>query len=237
TRFVEENGLREYLDRTLDDASLGLRRKSERARERILAARLSPESAAARALLAATASCPCLVSGEDASVPAADSREALSAAREAWAASWGPGPLGARLRAGRGMDFAGRLRVLRVEKSDLTGVLFSRDPSSGRRRVLVEAANDRWALEPRSGRALEFSAGNADGKPRLTPAKLARLARVARALDAWRGGAVEAEFAFNGDALVVRHARPLESPRPLQPLADPFTPRPAPEALGVKSVR
>jgi phosphohistidine swiveling domain-containing protein len=249
-RFVEENGLREYISQTLDDASLGLRRKSERIRERVLASRLTPESEAARAVLAAASSCPCLIVGEDATLKADDSAQALAMVKDAWAASWGPGPLGARLRAGRGADYAGRVRVSRVKKADVSGLLFSRDPGSGRRRILIEAAPggidallaggaaaDRWALDPRSGRTLEFVAASPDGKPRLTPAQLARLARLARGLDAWRGAAVEAAFSFEGDDLVVHHARPLEPPRPPQPLNDPFTPRPSPEALSVKPVR
>ncbi len=249
SRFVDDNGLRDYISGTLDDASLGLRRKSERIRERVLASRLGPESEAARTVLAA-ASCPCLIVGEDATLKADDSAQALAMVKEAWAASWGPGPLGARMRAGRGADYAGRVRLSRVMPADVSGLLFSRDPGSGRRRVLVEAATggvdavlaggaaaDRWALDPRSGRALEFVPGSPDGKPRLSPAQLARVSRLARGLDAWRGSAVEAAFSFEGTDLVVHHARPLEPPRPPQPLNDPFTPRPSPEALSVKPVR
>jgi len=248
--FVTENGLGEFLARTLDDASLGLRRKSERVRERIMSGHLGADTEAGRAIVAAAAACPCLVVGDDATFPAADARGALAAAREAWAASWGPGPLGARLRAGRGASYDGRLRFTRAEKADVSGLLFSRDPGSGRRRVLVEAAPggiegvlagdaapDRWALEPRSGRTLEFSPASADGTPRLTPERLAKLARLARALDAWRGGGVEAAFSFSGERLFVHHARPLEAPRPPRPLSDPFSPRPSAEELSVKPVR
>jgi phosphohistidine swiveling domain-containing protein len=249
-RFVAENGLAEFLSSTLDDASLGLRRKSERIRARLQDARLEPGTEAGRAIAAAAAFCPCLVVGEDATLPAADAREALAAAREVWAASWGPGPLGARLRAGRGGRFEGRLRFTRAVKADVSGLLFSRDPGSGRRRVLVEAApggidallaggatSDRWALEPRSGRTVEFVPGAPDGRPRLSPERLERLARVARALDAWRGGGIEAAFSYVGDKLFIHHARPLEAPRPPRPLNDPFSPRPAPEALNVKPAR
>ena len=249
-RFSDENGLTEFLARTLDDASLGLRRKSERIRERVLAGRLGPDTEAGRAIAAAAAFCPCLVVGEDATLKAADAREALDAAREAWAASWGPGPLGARLRAGAGGAYSGKLRFTRAAAADVSGLLFSRDPGSGRRRVLVEAAPgtvdsllsggadpDRWSLDPATGRALEFVPAAPDGKARLSPEKLARLARLARALDAWRGGGVEAAFSFSGDKLFVHHARPLEPPQPPRPLDDPFSPRPAPEALNVKPAR
>jgi phosphohistidine swiveling domain-containing protein len=248
--FVAENGLGDFLAQTLDDASLGLRRKSERIRARVLEGRVGEATDAGRAVLSAAASCPCLVVGEDATVPAESAGAAPAAVREAWAASWGPGPLGARLRAGRGAAYDGSIRFTKAPKSDLSGLLFSRDPASGRRRVLVEAASgsidallaggaaaDRYALEPRSGRVLESVPAAADGKALLSADRLKRLARLARALDAWRGGAVEAAFSFDGDKLVVHHARPLEPPRPPQPLNDPFSPRPAPEALNVKPAR
>ena len=99
------------------------------------------------------------------------------------------------------------------------------------------ADSDRWTLEPHSGRALEITPTSAGGKPRLSPEQLARLSRLARALDAWRGGGVEAAFSFSGDKLFVHHARSLEAPRPPRPLIDPFSPRPAPEALNVKPAR
>ena len=247
--FVAENGLGDFLAQTVDDASLGLRRKAERIRARILESGLSDATDAGRAILAA-ASCPCLVVGEDATVPAKDSREALAAVREAWAASWGPGPLGARLRAGRAAAYDGTIRFAQAPKAELSGLLFSRDPGSGRRRVLVEAAvggipelleggaaADRYALDPRSGRVLEAVPAASDGKALVSPERLRRLARLARGLDAWRGGAVEAAFSFDGEKLYVHHARPLEPPRPVSPLSDPFSPRPAPEALNVKPVR
>jgi phosphohistidine swiveling domain-containing protein len=248
--FAAENGLDEFLARTLDDASLGLRRKSERVREKILAGRLDENTATGRLILTSALSGPALVVGDDATLKAAGARELFAAVREVWAASWGAGPLGARLRAGRGADYAGTLRVSRVPKADLSGLLFSRDPGSGRRRVLVEAAPggidgllsggaaaDRYSLEPRSGRVLESVPAAPDGKPLLGSERLKKLARLARALDAWRGGAVEAAFSFDGDTLTVHHARPLEPLRPPQPLNDPFSPRPAPEALNVKPAR
>ncbi|HXT01827.1 MAG TPA: hypothetical protein VN915_14220 [Elusimicrobiota bacterium] len=248
--FVAENGVGDFLSTTLDDASLGLRRKSERVRARILQGRLDESTDAGRWVIAAASSCPCLVVGEDATVPARDARAALAAVREAWAASWGPGPLGARLRAGRAADYDGTIRFAKAPKADVSGLLFSRVPGSGARRVLVEAASgsspdvlsggaaaDRYALEPRSGRALEAVAVSAGGKPLLSPERLKRLARLARGLDAWRGGAIEAAFSFDGGELEVTSARALEGPRPLRPLSDPFSPRPAPEGLSVKPVR
>ncbi|HEX4048357.1 MAG TPA: hypothetical protein VH309_11010, partial [Elusimicrobiota bacterium] len=248
--FVAENGLGEYLERAAGDASLGLRLKSERIRARIREGRLDESTDAGRAVLSAAASCPCLVVGDDATLPAADGREAAAAVREAWAASWGPGPLGARLRAGRGTSYDGLIRFEKAPKADVSGLLFSRDPGSGRRRILVSAAPggaaellsggaaaDRYALESRSGRALEVVPSAADGRPILSAERLKRLARLARALDAWRGGGIEAAFSFDGDKLYVHHARPLALPPPPRPWSEPLSSAPAPEALSVKPVR
>jgi hypothetical protein len=215
----------------------------------VLSANLEPNSEAGRALQAAAAACPCLVSGADASLPAADARAALGAARAVWAASWDPGPLGVRLRAGRAVEVDGRLRFERAGGAEVTGLVFSRDPASARRgRALVEAAAgasdalldgaaaaDRYDLDAASGRTRE--AVLAGARPVLSPERLRRVARLARALDAWRGGGVEAAFAISGGKLLVLHVRPLEPPRPLEPLRDPLGPAPAAEALSVKSVR
>jgi hypothetical protein len=154
------------------------------------------------------------------------------------------------LRAGLGAKYDGRLQFARAAKADVAGLLYSRDPSSARRRVLVAAAPgaletvldgaadfERWTLDPVSGRALEFEASAAGDKPLLSTRRLKALARLARALDAWRGGAVEVAFSFDGEKLIAHHARALETPRPLRPLTDPLRPRPAPERLGVKTVR
>lgn len=248
--FVSENGLSEFIARTVDDASLGVRRKSERVRARILSARLTPTTEAGRLVAAALVSCPCLIAGDDATAKAADARETLDAVRETWAASWDPGPLGARLRAGQGAAFDGRLRVSAAPKADVSGLLLSRDPGSGRRRVLVEAAPgsidrfldgrkdaDRYQLEPISGRALDVLVSSPNGRRLLAAGRLERLARLARALDARQGGGIEAAFSFDGERLIVHHAKPLETPRAIRPLVDSLSSRPAPETLNVKPVR
>jgi|GEM_PF-1913840 len=244
--FVADNGLREYLSDTSGDISLPLRARSERLRARVLSSRLDPTSEAGRLIAAAAGGGPCVVSGADASIPASDARALLVAAKAAWAASWDPGPLGARLRAGRGADYDGRLRVEKAAFADVSGLAFSRDPVSGRRgRILVEAAaggadvllsggaeTQHYALEALSGRALQAP----DSGALLSAEQLKRVARLARALDAWQGGAVEAAFSFAGGRLLVLHARALTPPAPPQPLNDPLSPRPSAEALGIKSV-
>ena len=211
-RFVSDNGLAEFLAATLDDASLGLRRKSERVRERILAARLDPASGAGRAAVVA-ATGPVLVVGEDAALEAAP-LDILAKVREVWAASWAPGPLGARLRAGRGSDYEGRVRVVKVVAAEVSGLAFSRDPGSGLRgRIIVET------------------------ETALSSARRKRLTRLVRALDAWRGTGVEGAFSFAGGKLLVHSARALEVPAPPRPVLDPFSPRPRAQALPVKNAR
>ncbi len=226
-RFVESNGLAEWLARTVDDASLGLRRKSERVRERVLAGRLEPVAAASGRVL---------IVGEDASLIADGPADAALRVREAWAASWAPGPLGARLRAGRPLAYEGRVRVEKITKAEVSGVAFSRDPGSGRReRIQLEvspggfdeagaAGAQSYVLDRLSGRELAPRAGGGTDAL-LSPERLARVARLARALDAWKGAGVEVAFSFVGPRLLVHHARALEAPRPLVPLADPAAPR------------
>ncbi|UPT72739.1 MAG: PEP/pyruvate-binding domain-containing protein [Elusimicrobiota bacterium] len=148
----------------------------------------------------------------------------------------GAGALGARLRAGRALAYDGRVRVEKIAAADVSGVAFSRDPGSGRReRVLVEAsaggldapdgaAFEAYALDRRTGRELVPRAGGG-ASPLLSAERLARVAKLARALDSWKGSGVEVAFSFAGPRLLVHHARALEAPRPIVPLADPFAPR------------
>jgi len=237
-RFVESNDLGEWLARTLDDSSLGLRRKSERIRERIAAGRLG-----AVALVG-----PSLIIGEDAVLKADSSSDAAQRVKDAWAASWAPGPLGARQRAGRGLAYDGRVRVEKIVPAEVSGLVFSRDPGSGRReRVLVEAAagpidgilagdaeTASYTLDRKSGRELAPRAGPAGGA--LSAERLAKVARLARELDAWKGAGVEVAFSFAGGRLIAHHARSLDAPRPVIPVNDPFAPRPEADYLNIKPV-
>jgi hypothetical protein len=246
-RFVDGNGLAEWLTRVLDDSSLGLRRKSERIRERIAAAKLDPASAAGAAALAA-ATGPVLVVGEDAALKASGPADVLERVKEAWAASWTPGPLGARQRAGRGLAYDGRVRVEKIIPADASGLVFSRDPGSGRReRLFVEAMagsldgmlsgdaeTESYALDRSTGREISPRTGSASAV--LSAAQLAQAARLARALDAWKGAGVEVAFSFSGGRLIAHTARSLDSPRPVLPLNDPFAPRPDAQFLNIKPV-
>jgi phosphohistidine swiveling domain-containing protein len=213
-RFVLDNDLGEWLARTVDDASLGLRLKSERIRLRILSGKIDASSAAGRAARSA-ASGPALIVGPDAAIKAEGPSDALERLKEVWAASWSPGPLGTRLRAGRPLDYEGRVRVEKIVPADVSGVVFSRDPGSGRReRILIEALSgsldrmlaadaeiESFTLDRRTGRESAPRAGA--GTTSLSPERLARVARLARALDAWKGAGVEVSFSFAGPRLLV----------------------------------
>ncbi len=246
-RFVDSNGLAEWLARMVDDSSLGLRRKSERIREKISSAKLDSNSVAGAAALAAAAGS-VLVVGEDAALKAAGAADVLERVKDAWAASWTPGPLGARQRAGRGLAYDGRVRVEKIVPADASGIVFSRDPGSGRReRLFVEATAgsldgvlsgdaemESYSLDRASGRELSPRSGSATSV--LSAARLVRLARLARALDAWKGAGVEVAFSFSGERLIAHHARALDAPRPVLPLNDPFAPRPDAQFLNIKPV-
>ena len=199
----------------VSDASRGLREKSRLIQARVLSEPLPPSSTAGR-LIAAAAAPPCELSGADGSARARTPEELPAAAKAAWAASWAPGPLGARLRAGRGADYDGRLRVVREIAADARGLLFTRDPASLRRgRAVVEAGEQRWLIDAATGLPLL-----APARPSLSRERLARLARLARALDAREGAAVEAAFAFSGPDLFVLDAHAL-APSPDPRLAAP----------------
>ncbi|PIR18891.1 MAG: hypothetical protein COV48_05030 [Elusimicrobia bacterium CG11_big_fil_rev_8_21_14_0_20_64_6] len=246
SNFVERNALGDWLARTLDDASLGLRRKSERIRDRMLAAKLDSSHPAGTAALAA-ASGAVLVSGEDAALKAEGPADVLLRVKEVWAASWTPGPLGARLRAGRGLAYDGRVRIEKVVPADVSGLVFSRDPGSGRRdRLFVETAKgsldvilagdivtESYTLERLTGRQIGPTGAAAAV---LSAENLARVARLARALDAWKGAGVEVAFSFSGGRLIAHHARTLDDPRPVLPLHHPFSPRPDAGYLNIRPV-
>jgi len=238
-RFVDSNGLAEWLPRVLDDSSLGLRRKSERIRERIMSGRF---------LLTEAVTGPVLIVGEDVALKAESAVDAPQRVKEVWAASWSQGPLGARQRAGRGLAYDGRVRVEKIAPAEASGFAFSRDPGSGRReRVLVEASRgsldkvlagdaetESYSLDRATGR--EVAPRTGASAPVLSADKLVRVARLARALDAWKGAGVEIAFSFSGERLIAHTSRPLEPPRPALPLNDPFAPRPEAGYLDIKRV-
>ena len=97
-----------------------------------------------------------------------------------------------------------------------------------------DADTESYALDRRSGRVTGPRSGAASAV--LSAERLARVARLARALDAWKGAGVEVAFSFAGGRLIAHHARVLEPPRPVIPLNDPFAPRPDAQFLNIKPV-
>ena len=71
--------------------------------------------------------------------------------------------------------------------------------------MLVAAGGDQYLVDLRGAPLLP--AILAGEKAALPPERLTRLAKVARALSDWFDGPVEADFAFQGDALYVASAR------------------------------
>jgi hypothetical protein len=163
-KFMADNGLASYFTQTIDDASLGIRRKSERLREKITSGSLTLGSAAGQDILPAASQCPCLVIGEDATENAEDATTLLAAIRRVWATSWTPGPLGARLRAGRRYEFDSRIRVVKRISADVSGFLYSRDPGSAVRRVSIDTvAGDVKILLEGSEKSQRYSVDGLSG--------------------------------------------------------------------------
>ncbi len=244
--FVASNDLGDWLARELDDASLGLRRKSVRIQERILTAKFDASSpAGATAFSAAVGGA--LVIGEDLALKAAGP-DVCDRVKEVWAVSWAPGPLGARQRAKRGGTYAGRVRIEKIVPADASGRVFSRDLGSGRReRVFVEVAagsldiilagdaeTQAYTLDRSSGRELAPRSGAAGNG--VSAERLARVARLARAFDAWKGAGVEVVFSFAGGRLIAHHARVLSTPRAIIAFNDSFAPRVEAQFLNIKPV-
>ena len=206
----------------------------------------SSSPAGVAALTAATGSV--LIVGEDVALKASGAADVLERIKEVWAASWMPGPLGARLRAGHALAYDGRVRIEKILPAAASGLAFSRDPGSGRReRLFVEAAlgtlegilagdaeTESYALDRRSGREAAPRSGLATAV--LSDSQLVRVARLARGLDAWRGAGIEVAFSFVGGRLIAHTARLLDSPRPALALNDPFALRPDAQFLNIKPV-
>ncbi len=220
---------------------IGLRRKSERVRARVLegaaGAGLDGRGLRAGRRRGGLLPVPRRRARTRRFRPRADAaRRRWRRAREAWAASWGPGPLGAGACArGRGGGSTrGRLRFTRAPKAERLGPGLLARPRLGTAwRVLVEAAPggiegllaggaaaDRWAL----GAALGAHAWSA-GRPRRrrTAGRLlfrrSGLKSLARAGPGAPGRAARRRgrgglFATTARKLYIHHARPLEAPAP-----------------------
>ena len=136
-------------------------------------------------------------------------------------------------RESRGLDAAGgapSVVVQRMVRARAAGVMFSADPVSGRRdRVVISATaglgdklvggevdGDDYTLERASGSRV----AGADGGV-LSDGDLARLHKLALAVEAHFGAPQDMEWAFEGDALFLLQARPITTRLLDPPISDP----------------
>jgi pyruvate,water dikinase len=111
--------------------------------------------------------------------------------------------------------------VQRMVDPIVSGVAFSSDPVSGRRRVVIEAATggagrvERGVVTPRRyvvGVRHELSGMEAGGgEAVLAPKRILELAELVRRIEAALGGPQDVEWAFDGERLHVLQSRPITS--------------------------
>ncbi|MBI5631262.1 MAG: hypothetical protein HY921_10315 [Elusimicrobia bacterium] len=141
-RFMAENVLSSSVLDVAQDASLDLKRKSERIREILTAPKTTASSPLGREILGRIPSGAFYaVSGAAGSGSLhAGAGGLLAAIQSAWASYWSPGPLGRRKREGLPLEPEAVVTVTARTPADASGILLTRDPVSGsRERALVRA--------------------------------------------------------------------------------------------------
>lgn len=135
-------------------------------------------------------------------------------------------------RASRGLDPSGgapAVIVQRLVKARAAGVMFSADPTSGRRdRIVVSAVaglgdrlvggetdGDDYVIDRASGARLEAPENGV-----LKPADLAALSALARNVEETQGKPQDIEWAFEGERLFLLQARPITTALRAPPIAD-----------------
>lgn len=179
-RFIAENGLEEKINDIASNASLPLRRKSERIGGLIRSGRL-PSGLEPLALGGTSF----LVVGAQTSLPA--SRDSFPAVlKEIWSALWNPRNLGQRKRDGRELaDEDASVSVQEAVTGEVSGTVLTRDIASGER--------------------VQTTMKSAD-----VPAEdLEKISRVASALDAFFGHGLDVRFALSKGKLTIVEVRPL----------------------------
>ena len=221
-RFLAENRLDARISDLSGDASLDLRRKSARIRELILGRRIAASSELGRDLLGRLPQAESYsVSGAYEDFPQVPRAEVLGKVVESWAAGFDPGPLGERKRAAQGGLVAEPDAAVTVSASvpaAVSGTVFSRDPASGRRELLLVsaaaqaggAAAQESFLDRKTGRAVRSAPSGASGDL-LQAEDLAVLARAARSLDDQEGRGVELEFCRAAGRIYLLGSRALPS--------------------------
>ena len=166
-RFLTENNLAPVLEEISLNASLSLATKSRRIRDLIEAARLAPDSALGRDILRLMPPGDVFIlKGEQAARRYAPRSGILAAVKGLWGQSWNPQALGERKRSGSSLVDP-ILTIESAQAAEVSGVIFSRDPVSGRGDRLIvgsvlglseESSSlplaDQHVLDSRSGREI-----------------------------------------------------------------------------------
>ncbi len=212
-RYVRESKIHARFVELEEDASLGLRRKSQRLQTLIAESPIDARSPLGQDILSLLPpSGTYEVSGAFESVAKVAQPEFLGKLLQVWISFWDPGPLGAFRRAGKSEPDIS-VTVIAEVLADISGKAFSRDPVSGRRDIVVTASKtgqspDEYTLDRASG--LEISpAILGSGKRALQDKDLERLAKACRFVDAHFGRGIELEFVFAKDKLYLLGVRPI----------------------------
>jgi hypothetical protein len=241
-RFLAENHLEERIADISADASLNLRRKSARIRALFLDGRVDSGSGLGQDILGRLPQAGTYaVSGAYEEFPQVSRGEVLGKIREAWAAGFDPGPLGARKRTSADGPLAGpeaAMTIAALVPAEVSGTVFSRSPVSGRgETILVSAAKPggdaahEYLLDRKTGRVVRTEPRGASDRL-LQAEDLARLARAARCLDDHDGRGAQIEFCKAAGRLYLLGARAIPGIDEEPAGAAPFTiTPPAPAAV------
>jgi hypothetical protein len=202
SRFIEDNRAGPRLAEILEDASLTLRRRSERIRSLLLGQALKNSDLGRELLSGLPASEAYSVIGAYEAFASVPQAQVLDRVQDAWAAAFNPSPLGVRQRAGlREPDSS--VAVTALPAAEVTGSVLSRDPAGGLRAMVVSANNaqggDEYLLDRRTGRLL--APPLLANKRLLSSANLASLVRAAAMIDDHFGRGMRLDFAISNGKL------------------------------------
>ena len=150
-----------------------------------------------------------------------------AAALRCWASLWSPAAVAYRQRKGLALDGGGMAVVVQaLVRADAAAVVFTRHPVTGRTDQLVitgvrglgeamvagTVTPDTWVIDRATGSTVEYTPGDrAEGQvgPALEPALLEDLTRLAIAIEAGFGAAVDIEAAASRGTWFLLQARPI----------------------------
>ncbi len=158
----------------------------------------------------------------------ADMNGVLDAVKRCWASAWSDRAVAYRASAGLGSDAAVMAVVLqRMVRADAAGVVFTRDPSDGSARLVIEAlpglgealvsgraAPDRFIL---TRPELNIAERHIEARAPVDDALIARIAKLGLQAEAALGGPQDLEWAVERGEPVLLQARPITTlARPAQ---------------------